>query len=51
LPEESLDLIGGPDLLLKAQLPLMSDSSERSERVALLESLGLCADGIEETDQ
>jgi putative restriction endonuclease len=50
LNEEFFDLLGDPDFRLKARLLLVSRYFESRERVALLESLGLCADGIQKTE-
>lgn len=47
LHEEFFDLLGDADFRLKARLLLVSRYFEPRERVALLESLGLCADGVE----
>ena len=51
LNEEFFDLLGDADFRLKARLLLVSRYFEPRERVALLESLGLCADGIEKTEK
>jgi putative restriction endonuclease len=45
LHSEFFDLLGDADFRLKARLLLVSRYFEPRERVALLESLGLCADG------
>lgn len=50
LHEEFFDLLGNADFRLKARLLLVSRYFEPRERVALLESLGLCADGAEKTE-
>jgi len=47
LHEEFFDLLGDADFRLKARLLLISRYFQPRERVALLESLGLCADGAE----
>lgn len=44
LHEEFFDLLGDTDFRLKARLLIVSRYFEGSERVALLESLGLCSD-------
>jgi putative restriction endonuclease len=49
LNEELFDLLGNVDFRLKARLLLVSRYFEPRERVALLESLGLCADRIEKS--
>jgi putative restriction endonuclease len=49
--EEFFDLLGDADFRLKARLLLVSRYFEPRERVALLESLGLCADGIENAEK
>jgi len=51
LNEEFFDLLGDADFRLKARLLLVSRYFEPRERVALLESLGLCADGIEKAEK
>jgi len=51
LNEEFFDLLGDADFRLKARLLLVSRYFEPSERVALLESLGLCSDGVERTEK
>lgn len=50
LHEEFFDLLGEADFRLKARLLLVSRYFEPRERIALLESLGLCADGIEKKE-
>jgi putative restriction endonuclease len=49
--EEFFDLLGDADFRLKARLLLVSRYFEPRERVALLESLGLCADGMEKAEK
>jgi putative restriction endonuclease len=51
MTEEFLDLLGDADFRLKARLLLVSRYFEPRERVALLESLGLCADRMEKTEK
>jgi putative restriction endonuclease len=51
LNEEFFDLLGDADFRLKARLLLVSRYFEPCERVALLESLGLCADGVEKAEK
>jgi putative restriction endonuclease len=51
LHEEFYDLLADADLRLKARLLLVSRYFEPRERVALLVSLGLCADGMEKTER
>lgn len=51
LDEEFFALVGDCDFRLKARLLLVSRYFEPHERVALLESLGLCADGIERVEK
>jgi putative restriction endonuclease len=51
LNEEFFDLLGDQDFRLKARLLLVSRYFEPRERVALLESLGLCADGVEKAEK
>ena len=51
LDEELFDLLGDADFRLKARLLLVSRYFEASERVALLESLGLCAGGMENMER
>jgi putative restriction endonuclease len=51
LNEEFFHLLGDADFRLKARLLLMSRYFEPCERVALLESLGLCADGVEKAEK
>jgi putative restriction endonuclease len=51
LNEEFFDLLGNADFRLKARLLLVSRYFEPRERVALLESLGLCADGMEKAEK
>ena len=51
LNEEFFDLLGDADFRLKARLLLVSRYFEPRERVAILESLGLCADGMEKTEK
>jgi putative restriction endonuclease len=51
LNEEFFDLLGDADFRLKARLLLVSRYFEPRERVALLESLGLCADGMEKAEK
>lgn len=46
-----LRFAGDADFRLKARLLLISRYFESHERVALLESLGLCADGMEKTER
>jgi putative restriction endonuclease len=46
LNEEFFDLLSDVDFRLKARLLLVSRYFEPRERVALLESFGLCADGV-----
>lgn len=47
LHEEFFDLLGAPDFRLQARRLLVSRYFEPQERVALLVSLGLCADGAD----
>ena len=49
LQEEIYELLGDADFRLKSRLLLLSRYFEPRERVALLESLGLCADRIEKS--
>ncbi len=49
--EEFFDLLGNADFRLKARLLLVSRYFEPRERVALLESLGLCVDGMEKAEK
>lgn len=51
LHEEFFDLLGDADFRLKARLLLVSRYFQPRERVALLESLGLCADGVERAER
>src|ERR1035437_5109609 len=51
LDEELFGLLGDADFRLKARLLLISRYFEPRERVALLESLGLCADGMEKAER
>ena len=51
LNKELFDLLGDADFRLKARLQLVSRYFEPRERVALLESLGLCADGVEKAEK
>ena len=51
LHEELFDLLDDADFRLKARLLLISRYFEVHERVALLESLGLCADGMEKAEK
>ena len=51
LHEEFFDLLADADFRLKARLLLVSRYFEPRERVALLESLGLCAAGMEKIDR
>lgn len=51
LHEELFDLLGDVDFRLKARLLLVSRYFEPRERVALLVSLGLVADGAEKMEQ
>jgi putative restriction endonuclease len=51
LNEDFFSLLGDADFRLKARLLLVSRYFELRERVALLESLGLCADGMEKTER
>jgi putative restriction endonuclease len=51
LHEEFFELLADHDFRLKARLLLVSRYFEPKERVALLVSLGLCADGVEQTEQ
>ena len=49
--EEFFQLLSDTDFRLKARLLLVSRYFEPRERVALLESMGLCADGIEHAER
>lgn len=51
LNEEFFDLLADADFRLKARLLLVSRYFEPRERLALLESLGLCADGMEKAER
>jgi putative restriction endonuclease len=51
LDEEFFELLGNPDFRLKARMLLVSQYFEASERVALVEGLGLCADGAEKMER
>jgi putative restriction endonuclease len=51
LHEEFFDLLADADFRLKARLLLVSRYFEPRERVAMLVSMGLCADGVEKTEQ
>ncbi|MGB8370544.1 MAG: HNH endonuclease [Verrucomicrobiia bacterium] len=51
LHEEFFDLLADADFRLKARLLLVSRYFEPRERVAMLVSMGLCADGMEKTEQ
>jgi putative restriction endonuclease len=51
LHEEFFDLLGDSDFRLKARLLLVSRYFESRERVALLESFGLCADGMDKAER
>ena len=51
LNEEFFKLLGDADFRLKARLLLVSRYFEPPERVALLESLGLCADGLQKAER
>lgn len=51
LHQEFYDLLGDADFRMKARLLLVSRYFEPRERVALLESLGLCADGVDKAEQ
>lgn len=51
LNEEFFDSLGSADFRLKARLLLVSRYFEPRERVALLESLGLCANGLEKAEK
>ncbi len=51
LNEEFYDLLGDADFRLKARLLLVSRFFEARKRAAFLESLGLCADGMERTEK
>ncbi len=51
LNAEFFDLLGDADFRLKARLLLISRYFEARERVALLESLGVCADGMEKAER
>jgi putative restriction endonuclease len=51
LDENLFELLGDADFRLKARLLLVSRYFEPRERVALLESIGLCADGIETAER
>lgn len=51
LNEEFFDLLGDADSRLKARLLMVSRYFEPPERVALLESLGLCADGLQKVER
>ena len=51
LNEEFFDLLGDGEFRFKARLLLVSRYFDPAERVALLESLGLCADGIENAEK
>lgn len=48
---EFFELLGDADFRLRARLLLVSRYFEPPERVALLESLGLCADGMEKVEK
>jgi putative restriction endonuclease len=48
---EFFELLADHDFRLKARLLLVSRYFDPSERVALLVSLGLCADGVEKTER
>ena len=51
LNEEFFDLLADADFRLKARLLLVSRYFESRERFALLESLGLCADGMDRAER
>jgi putative restriction endonuclease len=51
LNQEFFELLGDVDFRLKARLLLVSRYFEPRERVALLESLDLCADGVEKAEK
>ena len=51
LNSEFFDLANDPDFRLKARLLLISNYFDPKERIALLESLGLCADGVQKTER
>jgi putative restriction endonuclease len=48
---EFFDLLADVDFRLKARLLLVSRYFEAGEKVALLESLGICADGVEPMEE
>ncbi|HEY5913116.1 MAG TPA: hypothetical protein VJA21_21205, partial [Verrucomicrobiae bacterium] len=51
LNEEFFDLLGNADFRLEARLLLVSRYFEGRDRAALLESLGLCTDGMEKAEK